>query len=273
MICRMNAYGAAVLVLLSAIPADSRGQDFDSAAREATLVFEARVVARDSSTMRLAFGGVSRTVVRVGRVLRSPEGVIGLDGAYVTVVVRDTSNLAVGAHVVFLAVGTALGRSLVAEELFRVGVTTLDAVQTVANQIRAADSTNLDLAIRSRVRDSEKVILGLVESTTPVKLSDAIQLGRGEHVPDWVRARVRIISTYAGSPAAYATVFVASADEANDMWGTVRTGQRYILLLRPTASLPSRFRAGLEATGTYFVLDAADIRPASDSSRVLRLVR
>jgi hypothetical protein len=265
-------------VIVPAAPLLAPDTSFEVAADSATMVFEAYVLQRNASTVSFLPSQPFQTIVTVGQVFRTADGMDDIGGDTITVVVRDTTGLAVGAHAVFFAYGILLGKNIAVGELKRVPVTTPASVDSVRTHLAVADSVNINRAMAARALASDALVLGSVDSTVAIAISDSAARRRSEHAPSWKRAFVHVTSAFLLRDSALVgqrvpVVFVTKGGDVSDDPPKLDANQRYMLWVHRLSRLPVELRSGIDTTSQYYVLEADDVRPATDSARVALSLR
>ena len=246
---------------------------FVGAVRQASVIFDGVVLSRDSSAIVSAPSHFT-ALVRVGQVFRSPLALDDFSGDTVVVVLADTTGIRPGANAAFFTYGLSAGSRLVVQEV-RHQPAPPGSGEPIRNQIAAADSiiTDRDIQARSAPAFSDAVVLGRVDSTHVVPDSSGHR--GGEHMPKWGRATVYVMKAFRGQDSALVNqrakvLYAIGGSMLTESAPELHAGESRIFWLRRLSRLSEGLRAGIDTTGQYFVLDAEDTRPASDSTRVAR---
>ena len=273
-----------VVTFLSGTPAalgfasgsPAQGTPFDSAANAARMIFEGMVVARDSFTPPGAASPSWLSIVDVARVLRSTPGAGPTSRQRVRVVSSTATEDAT--HAVFLTTGMSIDRDLTVRQLLRVPVSTVDDVLRVAARIALADSLALQRYVAMIGAEAAAVVLGVVESTTPIVIPDSILAYRSEHAPTWRQAVFFVRDAARQRDSSFVrrrirVLYAESEDPEDEVAAHLASGDRRILLLRPLGALIPSQRLGIDTTGRYVVIRRRDALPAGDSALVWRALR
>lgn len=258
----------------SLIPGQPNDTAFISAVRQASLIFEGVVLTRGSSVVASAPSYLT-ALVQVGQVLRSPPALDDFSGDTVAVVLVDTTGIRAGTRAAFFTYGLSAGARIAVQEVLHEPVASPGSVEPIRNQIAAADSiiTDQDIWARSSVAFSDAVVLGHVDSTRVVPDSSAHR--SGEHTPRWGSATVFVTKAFRGQDSVLVNqrarvLYPVGGSTLGENAPELHTGESRIFWLRRLSRLSGSLRVGIDTTGLYFVLDAEDTRPPSDSTRVAR---
>jgi hypothetical protein len=193
--------------------------------------------------------------LKVDHVYLAPKAFSRLVGDELTVLVKDPAGLQVNDRMIFFARGWLIGDSIAVEEVGRLSSRGAD----LANRIASAQEDAADQALRKRISEAELVIAGRVIEIRP----QAPLAGVSEHNPNWQEAVVGVSEVLKGdnSLTRVGVFFPASLDVAWANAPKFQIGQEGIWILRRES----------EPNG-YTALDAQDFRPASERSRIRRLL-
>jgi hypothetical protein len=213
----------------------------------------------------------------MNRILRQPPGMISLRGITAFVLPRDSAAIAeIGSRAVFFTYGLRAGKMLGVQEVKRIAVGSDSAVDRVQQRLAKADSDLVDSTIVAGAADADAVVLVRIDSVTQVSVVDSLASLGSEHTPAWRIANAGVRKVYRGSQTLVGrnvpTLFDKSGTTLRQNSPKLDTGVGRILWIRRLSLLPPALRAGIDTTGLYFVLEAKDARPASDSNRVAHLL-
>jgi len=219
-------------------------------ARRAGFVFAGEVVRTGATTMELVEPTKETAVVRVERVLSSPEDLGAERGSEVTV--RLQSPAKKGQRAVFFTVGWIAGDGLAVQEVGRQPAGDVDAMEKQMGDARRKDEL---AALRRRVKEADAVVVGEVADTKPVARKD--QPPTSEHDPLWHTAVVVVESGEKGDVKEGQRVDVAYAASDDVMWFRApkpKQGDRAIFLMH---------RRGLEERNVEMltIVEPVDMQP------------
>jgi hypothetical protein len=247
---------------------------FDAAARDATMIFEAHVLSRASSNVSLLPADASTVIIRVGELARTPPEMSYSTGDSVTVVLRDTTGVLPGQRAMIFAYGLIVGENIAVRELKRVPIGSTADVTAFRVRLAAADSANEDRSMTIRGTTWDALVLGTVDTVASAAVRDSARVRAGESVRFWTRAVVNVSSAFRpGNPSLVGTtisvLFPRTRSALVDRPPSLVARQRYIFWLRKTSRLPGPLRPAAGGPDAYFLLDATDQHPATDSARVV----
>lgn len=237
---------------------------FVDVASQSPLIFIGVVVRRDTLS--------HLTTVLVKCTHKSPEPIGPLD---TVLVIGDT--LPVGRAALFFAVGMAAGPVLVVREASQMSFGPTEC-PLVNGLVALADSVSTNAAIAKSAATSDAVVMGTVASTRAITLTDAARGRLGEHAPRWREANVLVTQALRNADHALIgtqvrVLYAAGSDEADQASARLAPGDTRVLVLRWGSRVAPGARHGLDVSGRYFVFNGLDVRPASDSTRVARLIQ
>jgi hypothetical protein len=244
---------------------------------ESTLIFEATVLSHDTAAVMVDSSLRRIMQAHVGQVLRTPEAMGDFDGDTVTIISRDSAGLAPGSHAVFFSYGLVAGTTLVVQEVLRIGVASDSDVVKLRPRITRADSVLIDRAIVANGTIADAVVLVRVDSVVPVSVPDSLARRGSEHTPRWKQALATVTRSFRPGDSTLVnhmvrTLFAAGGTSLTEDAPQLQVGDSRILWLHRLSRLDGSLRAGIDTIGRYFVIEADHARPASDSSRVARLL-
>jgi hypothetical protein len=247
-------------------------------------VFTGRIRALDSTTTSSLGPGHHSIVMDVradsDTVFIAPRGMRDLRRRTVTVVAGDigesTAGLRPGRALVLFAYGLASDSGLLLRAVARMQDVRGDR-DRLRQKIDSAREFVLDQQVRGALQRSDLVILGTVTAEDTVAIPDSLAaLARSGHVPRWRQARVTVVRAF--KPAAppvspmLRVLYPGTADMAFAAAPRPEVGHAYVFLLRAATRLSERNRIGIDPLKFYFVLDALDVRPEADTTRVRRVL-
>jgi hypothetical protein len=301
--------GAALLpaqsIMLTPVsPVDS----FATATVRGRFWFIARVIRRDTVTTKLINRTRHTTAVEVDSVIAAPSAIRPFAGRTITTIVGDTTGVESGARFLFIASGVVVDTSLVLRERGRVALEAGSDLALVTPKLFAADTVNLERAIRRRADSS--AMIAVVRATAilvpPIggQGGGGGERGRGggrggggraggggagavlrsEDDPRWRLAVVSIVDSIAGAanpvrgttdaaPIPYSVYFPGSRSWKYARAPRLAQDTVVVVLGRRIGSLPPELRQGLDTTRAFVVWDSLDVRPARDSSLVRRALQ
>jgi hypothetical protein len=254
--------------------ASATDTSFNAAAHDATYVFEAKILMQGASTVSILRPGPAMATVEIGTVFRAPPENGNVAGDTITVVFKDSSNVpGVRTRVVVFAYGLILGKSIAVRDVKHVPLTPSFDLPVAQARLARADSSNADAAMRQHAELAVAVILGHVDSVAEVVVPDSMRAREGEHSMSWSRAWVSISRAFRPGDMSFSgrqvvVYFPAEASGLAAEPAQVRANESRILWLQQLTRLPANLRIGIAETSGYFVLQATDTRPSSDSTRV-----
>ena len=211
-------------------------------------------------------------LVTVDTAVRAPASVGALEDA-VTITLMDTVGVIAGRKYVIYAAGLSADSTLVLNAVaVRPASSDPNLVGNLVAATRAAAERIADRRYWARYQSAEIVVLGVVRAIGSDTASTRdIQ---SEHAPLWRRAAIRVDTVLKGpsslQQSGFSVLFPTSGDFRYGSLTPLQQGQLRLLTLRPLSDLPARFRAGLDTTRTYVVLDSLDNLAASDVIRASR---
>jgi hypothetical protein len=174
--------------------------------QQAPFIFAATVVKLGVATVPNFEVQAGTVVVRVNRVLRTPEVVGNLSGKEITVQLKDPQGVKVGDEAIFFARGLVYAESIAVGEVApRQTITELGRAEQVA---RVTDVVGRlpDLQVQAHAVEADLVIVGKVIS---VRLVTAQTGGPvTHHDPNWQEAVVEVESVEVGSLDQKSVVFL-----------------------------------------------------------------
>src|SRR5215210_1103664 len=181
-------------------------------ARRAGFVFAGEVVRTGASTMELVEPTKETAVVRVERVLSSPDDLGAVPGSEVTV--RLASPARKGQRAVFFTVGWISGDGLAVQEVGRQPAGELEAMEKQMGDVVRKDEI---AALRRRVKEANAVVVGKVaEAGRPVGRKE--DPPTSEHDPMWRTAVVVVERGEKGDAKEGQRLKVAYASSDDVMW-------------------------------------------------------
>jgi hypothetical protein len=248
--------GSLIALWLVAYLSDVRAQSsLVELVRESQFIVEGTVSRLGQGTMPIVPDSENIITLRVDHVYQAPQALTRLVGDELTVLVKDPVGLQINERMIFFARGWLIGDGIAVEEVGRLSSPGAD----LANRIASAQEDAADQVLSDRMSEAELVIAGRVIEIR----AWAPPAGVSEHNPNWQEAVVGISAVLKGdtSLTRVGVLFPASLDVA---WATApkfQIGQEGIWILRREP-----------APNGYTALDAQDFRPASESSRIRRLL-
>ena len=162
--------------------------------RQAPFSFVGTVEHLAAATMTGVLIDDRTAVVRVDRVLHSPDAFATLDGQRITVrLVADREPPAVGDTAAFFVEGLAFGESVAVAELGRLPVDEVEphltrAMEAGESQVFADLQQQIETDhLRDHASRADAIVLGRV-----VKLEQALPMGYSEHDPEWWLATLEV---------------------------------------------------------------------------------
>jgi hypothetical protein len=248
--------GSLIALWLLAYLSGLRAQpSFVDLVRESQFIVGGTVSRLGQGTMSIVPDTENIIALRVERVYQAPKALSPLVGDELTILVKGPTGLQINDRMIFFARGWLIGDGIAVEEVGRVSGRGAD----LENRVASAQQDAADQVLRDRISGAELVIAGRVIEIRP----RAPLPGVSEHNPNWQEAVVGISAVLKGdaSLTRVGVIFPASLDVAWTNAPKFQIGQEGIWLLRRDP----------EPNG-YTALDAQDFRPASERSRIRRLL-
>jgi hypothetical protein len=195
--------------------------------RRAGFVFAGEVLRTGATNMELVEPTKETAVVRVERVLSSPDDLGAARGSEVTV--RLQSPAKKGQRAVFFTVGWIAGDGLAVQE---VGRQPAGALEEMEKQMRDVGRKDELAALRRRVKEAHAVVVGEVGDTGPAGRKEAPP--GSEHDPLWRSAVVVVERGEKGDVKQGQRLRVAYASSRDVMWFRApkpEPGERAVFLL------------------------------------------
>ncbi len=163
--------------------------------------------------------------VRVDQGFRVAPVLGDLNGTLITVLLTSVDELKVGDQAIFLTSSWIHGKSIATRELAH-----LDATPTIEKTVTDAIALLPELQLQERIAGAELVVLGEVESITPMV---GTQEPVSRHSPQWMVANIRVESVKKGTLDAdhLRLVFPSSRDHMWVQAPKFKEGQQGIFFL------------------------------------------
>jgi hypothetical protein len=275
MICRPHPFRKLKLVVSLALLATlcalqpvrlaqaQSGTPVEDLTRKATLIFLGTVEKIAATTMLAVKASKATAVVRVDKVIDTPDAPPGLEGKQITVRLLEPGSMKRGSKAVFFTKGWLLGKSMAVIEVGRLGSNS--DMRSLAKQINNVRQRMADEAVQTQLITAEAVIVGRV---TTVSRADIPRLG-SEHDPDWYVALIDVETVIKGElPEHTIKLLFPKSDDV--MWHNspkFKEGQQGIWILhRNQARLAS-------IENQYTALRSLDFLSRKEQGRIERLVK
>jgi hypothetical protein len=229
----------------------------------AGFVFEAEVEQLGASAAAGFPASAETAVVRVTKVLRSPDAFAGYGGQRITVVLQPPVSLTAGQSAVFFTHGMHYGAGLVVSELGSV-----PPEATMESQVNSAAQAGSDNELTERLQKAELVITGVASAPKRFATAEAGTRRISEHDPDWWVSTVNVETVEKGVHAGPTKdiLFPNSMDIAWYRSPKVKEGDRGVWLLH------TRDHFG-KATPAHAVVHPLDFRPIAEVERARTLLK
>ena len=259
-----------------------------AAAEQANFVFQGTVQQVKATTMPVEVPATGRTaVVRVDRLIRSPEALSDYAGRDVTVELAPSAKAAPGQVLIFHTNGWVFGegmavRAVRQEPATATGVAVLashpdDPVRTLRTRDLDAQAAAADLIVSGRVA-AVRLPEGEAEARAAVSAAPASGTGRiSEHDPLWQEAVVQVDAVHKGTHGGKQVVirFPSSTDVRWYHAPKFRAGQEGVFLLHkeqlaPADATAAAVMAPALGAGEYTALSQSDVQLLDELPNILR---
>jgi hypothetical protein len=260
------------------------------APEQANFVFQGTVQQLKATTMPEEVPATSRTaVVRVDRIIRSPEALSDYAGRDITVEMVPSAKVTQSQVLIFHTNGWVFGEGLAVrairqEPATATGVAALaahpdDPVRTLQTRDLDAQAQAADLIVSGRVA-AIRLLEGEAEARATLSTAPTGGTRRiSEHDPLWQEAVVQVDAVHKGThPSKQVVVrFPSSTDVRWYHAPKFRAGQEGVFLLHKEQLAPGTGAATAEAVsvpalgaGEYTALSQSDVQPLDELPNILR---
>lgn len=233
--------------------------------RQAPFVFVGAVVKLQASTVASYSVKAGTAIVKVSRMLRTPEVVGDLSGREITVQLSDPKGAKAGDEAIFYARGIVYAESIVVEEIFPHQKVAPSTKAKSVQQVTEAANKLPDLHVQAHAAEVDLVIVGKVIA---IKLVDAPQGPITHHDPGWQEATVAVESVEVGrfDQKTIAFLFPSTTDVKWHKAPKFSVGMEGMFLLhrREVAELKRE---------AHVVLDPMDFHPLHRVQAIRKLLR
>lgn len=280
LVCSLSV-GAQAMPQADMLTASSPVGAFAHALARSTFAFTGVVTALRESTSRSVSPSSHTLVVlvrnNVDTIFRSPGGMRSLSGRSITLVVDRATDFVVGTPFLFFAYGVAVDNGIALRAVALLPATRIDRT-TMSRLLAAALDSQVDSAVRDMVERSTAVFTGTVESILTVTPTDSmVRRAPWQGGLAWRQATVRIGRLYKAhdlsTDSVVKVMFLAAATRERPDAPVLAVGTSHLVGVRRFSSLTPSDRAGIASQGRYVVISSGDVRPSSDTVRVLRASR
>jgi hypothetical protein len=249
---------------------------------EGNFVFQGTVIKLEAVTMSQVPVSDRTVVVRVDRLLQSPEALSDYTGREITVQLPPGQNVQVGQSLIFHTNGWIFGESLAVQSVKQEAASPAavallsshpeDPVESLNTREAKKQAAAADLIVSghvSAVRLSQAENQARASATTGGGTTERIS----EHAPLWQEAVVSVDAVHKGDHSKKEVVvrFPASTDVRWRNAPKFHTGQEGVFLLHKSQQAASAPALAAQPLGDneYTALNAADFQPTEDLPHIL----